>query len=262
MATGDQADIVNRLQRLIPQGWFAQGATPLRDALLAGVANAFSFLYSALAYVRLQTRIATATDGYLDMIAADYFGGNLLRYDGQTDTSLRANILANIVRSRGTRDAVIAILKQLTGQTPLVFEPTNVHDAGAYNVGTAAYGVGAYGSLNTPYDSFVTAFTGGGVGIPNVAGYGISTGGYSQPSEAAYEDPGQNALTYADIYNAINSVRPIGYTIYVKIIPGPATAWMAAAKSALAGSQSEDGTSWTFDSGVVTFDSGTYTMDG
>lgn len=60
MAIGDQSDISTRLRQLIPGGWFQQGLVPIRDALLQGASSALSFAYSLLAYVRNQTRIATA----------------------------------------------------------------------------------------------------------------------------------------------------------------------------------------------------------
>lgn len=252
MATGDQPDILTRLQRLIPSGWFPAGYAPLRDAMLSGAANAFAFVYNILAYVRLQTRIATATDGFLDLIAYDFFGNTIFRKSGQTDASLRATIAANIFRERGTRRAVVSVLRQLTNVVPGIFEPARALDTGGYNVGTLAYNTaGGYGSILLPYQSFVQAYSGGGIGIPNVAGYGVSTGGYSTPSQAAYEDPGANQITYGDIYAAINSVRPIGYTIWARITAGPVFVNPVVPVTA-----------WTFDSSLVTFDSLHYTMDG
>jgi len=110
MATGDQNDILTRLKALMPNGWFTGGLAPLRDALLTGWANMFAFAYSALAYVRNQTRIATASDGFLDLIAADYFGQNLVRGSNQSDASFRATILANLIRQRVTRASVASVL--------------------------------------------------------------------------------------------------------------------------------------------------------
>ena len=218
-AIGTPADMLARLQQLLPAGWFQNGQVPLRDALLTGIANGYAFIYSLFSYVRLQTRVASATDGFLDLIAQDFFGGSLLRRAGQTDASFRANIQANMFRARGTRAAVSAVVQQLTTQAPIIFEPEYPPDTGAYTNGTCAYGVaGGYGDMNLNCQSFVTAFAGGGVGIPNVAGYGISTGAYSTPSQAAYEDPSANQITPADIFNAINSVRPASYLIWAKVV--------------------------------------------
>lgn len=220
MATGDQSDLSARIKALIPNGWFAVGQVPLRDAVVSGAASVLAFAYSLFAYVRLQTRIATATDGWLDMIAGDFFGPALMRVEGQTDENYRAKIQANLFRERGTRASVITILTQLTGRAPIVFEPGRPMDTGAYGVSTSGYGVaGGYGSLSLPMQSFVTAFRQPLVGPPYVAGYGSSPGGYSDPSRADYysADAARGPITDADIYAAINSVRPASYVIWARI---------------------------------------------
>jgi hypothetical protein len=220
MATGDQKDITSRLQQLTPHGWFANGVVPLRDALFQGAASAIAFLYSLMAYVRLQTRIGTATDGFLDMIAGDFFGTTLTRAAGQTDASLRARIILAIFRERGTRAAIIKVLQQLTGRTPRVFEPSRLADTGSYGGPLIGYGVaGGYGSLLLPMQSFVTAFRPAGAGIANVAGYGVSTAGYGVASQADYAalSAVTSAITDADIYAAIDSVRPAGYVVWARV---------------------------------------------
>lgn len=218
MATGDQNDIVSRLQQLMPNGWFTNGLAAIRDALLAGFANSFAFIYSMLAYIRLQTRIATATDGFLDLIAADFFGTGLPRQPNQTDASYRARILSEIFLERGTRNAVIRILTQLTGRAPIVFEPQRPADTGAYNTGVLGYGVaGGYGSLAYPYQSFVTAFRPIGIGIPNVAGYNSPQGAYNTGSQAEYASLSNLGVQDSDIYAAIDSVHVFGTIIWARI---------------------------------------------
>jgi len=194
MATDDQAEFTNRLQQLVPHGWFSNGLVPVRDALLTGIANIFAFVLSLLAHVRLQSRIATATGGFLDMIAWDFFGSNLVRQANQTDTSFRSRIQSAIFLERATRKAVITILTQVTGRVPTVFEPQRAVGTGAYNVGVVAYDIaGAYGSLNIPYQSFVTAFR----PLAGSPQFGISD---------------------ADIYAAIENVRMAGTIIWVRIL--------------------------------------------
>jgi hypothetical protein len=191
---GSQADILSRLQQLLPQGWFANGASAIKDAILAGAANAFAFIFSMLAYLRLQTRIATATDGFLDLIAFDFFGNSLPRAGAQLDQSYRARIQSSLFTQRNTRPSLIAVLTKITGRVPIVFEPARAADTGALNIGTLAYGVaGAYGSLSTPYQSFITAFR-------PLAG-----------------SP-QFGITDADIYAAIEGVRMGGTICWVKIL--------------------------------------------
>lgn len=219
MSTGDQNDIIGRLQRLIPQGWFPNGLVPLRDALLAGFANMLAFIFSLLAYVRLQTRIATATDGFLDMISADFLGAALPRQANQSDTSYRAQILSSIFLKRGTRTALIEVLTQLTGIAPIVFEPRRPLDTGVYGGPGLGYGVaGGYGSNQYPYQAFVTAFRPASSGASNIAGYGIPTGAYSTPSEAAYSSASLlGGVQDSDIYSAIDAVKVAGTIIWTRI---------------------------------------------
>lgn len=223
MATGDQSDILQRLKATLPR-WFGD-STPILDALLQGLAWAGSFVYSLISYARLQTRIKTATDGWLDMIAADFFGPSLARAANQSDASFRARIIINLFRERATRGGVIKVMQDLTGRTPLVFEPQRPADTGAYSAPNSGYGMaGGYGSLLLPCQAFVTAFRPTGSGIPNVAGYGGSAGnpgpgGYGVASQLEYASMAmiQGAVTDADLYNAIDSVKPAGVTLWVRI---------------------------------------------
>lgn len=219
MATGDQDDILLRLKSTLPR-WFGDSPT-IFDALLQGLAWAGSFVHSLISYAKLQTRIKTATDGWLDMIAADFFGSALLRAANQSDASFRARIIINLIRERATRAGLIKVLQDLTGRTPTIFEPQRPADTGAYSAPNSGYSMaGGYGSLLLPYQAFVTAFRPTGSGIPNVSGYGISSGGYGIASRASLASMTmiQGAVTDADIYAAIDSVKPAGVTLWTRII--------------------------------------------
>jgi hypothetical protein len=220
MAVGDQQDIYRRLRGYLPP-WFGDEAnTPVVNGLLNGLAYAGAYVYSLIAYSRLQTRIKTATDGWLDMVAADFFGDTLLRAANQSDESFRARIILNLFRERATRLGLIKVLQDLTGRTPVVIEPTRPADTGAYGVPTSGYGyAGSYGSMSMPFQAFVIAFRPSGTGIPNVAGYGISTGAYSTPSQADYASLSmiQGGVTDADIYAAIDSVKPVATIVWASI---------------------------------------------
>jgi len=210
--------MLQRIKAVLPP-WFSD-TTPLLDGLLNGLTWAASFVYSLWGYAKLQTRIKTATDGWLDMIAADFFGSAILRSANQSDASFRARILINLMRERGTRYAITKVLIDLTGRAPQIFEPQRPADTGCYGGPTIGYGVaGGYGSMMIPYQGFVTAFRPVTSGIPNVAGYGISTGAYSTPSQAEYASMSmiQGAVQDADIYAAIDSVKPAGTTVWARI---------------------------------------------
>lgn len=217
MATGDKQDFVFRIKAVLPK-WFGDDS-PVLDALINGFAFVAEHIYELFQYAKLQTRIKTATDGWLDMISADFFGNKLPRKANQSDASFRARIIANMFRERGTRNSIIKVLEDLTGRTPLVFEPLRGTDTGGYNL-AKGYGFGAYGSVVVgPFQGWVTAFRPLGSGIPMVAGYGISTGGYSQPSRAEYAslDMIQLSISDADIYEAVESVKPAGTVAWVQI---------------------------------------------
>ncbi|KVQ85619.1 hypothetical protein WK07_04625 [Burkholderia multivorans] len=192
----------------------------MRDAIAAGLANAHAYVYSFIEYVRLQTRILTATDGFLDAIAQDFFGSALMRSANQSDASFRARILINIFRERATRKAITKVLEDLTGRTPIIIEPQRPADTGSYGAPNCGYGVaGAYGSVLLPYQAFVIAYRPFGTGIPYVAGYGSSPAGYGQPSRASYADiaSSSNAISDSDIYAAIDSVKPAATIIWTNI---------------------------------------------
>ncbi len=218
MATGDVDDQNARLKGYLPP-WFGD-AFPLLAAVLNGIATVNSFLYGLISYAALQARIMTASGGFLDLIASDFFGPGILRGAGQSDTSFRNTIVVNLFRERATRHAVAQVLTDLTGNAPIIFEPSRVQDTGGYGMSVMGYGMaGRYGSLLLPYQAFVTAFRPTNSGIPNVAGYGISTGGYSTPSQAEYASLSMvlDAVSDAEIFAAIDGVKVAGTIVWAQI---------------------------------------------
>jgi hypothetical protein len=217
MTIGSQEDIYQRLVGYLPR-WFGDDP-PYLSALLQGIAYAMAFVYSLIQYAKLQTRISTATDGWLDLIANDFFGSTVIRAFGQVDDDFRNVILTNMFRERGTRKSVVDILTQLTGHAPTIIEPGRPADTGAYDLGGVAYDIaGAYGDLLTA-QAFVIAYRPIGQGIPLIAGYDSSSGGYDMGSQAEYIDSTMYAGAAPDaaIYAAVNAVRPAGVTLWVQI---------------------------------------------
>lgn len=186
MATGDQNDIETRIYGLLPPAWFAS-ETPVLDALIAGLAEGLAWIYGLVAHVQSQCRIRTATDGFLDLISQDYFGGALPRHSGEADAAFRTRILANLLMRKGTRAGIIATLTILTGRAPKVFEPQRPTDTGVYNGGYTGYGAaGGYGSSAMPNQALVVAYRGNGVAD-------------------------------ADIHAAIDGAKPAGTTIWTAL---------------------------------------------
>lgn len=226
MATGDTNDILSRLKALLPSRWFGDNP-PIVTAILTGWASVHAFVYAQIAYAKLQTRIKTATGGWLDMIAVDFFGTAVRRMTGQSDALFLATIMINLFRERGTRAAIVKILEDLTGRTPWIFEPARPADTGGYATNSIGYGVaGGYGSLLLPSQAFVIAYRQAGTGIPNVGGYGLANYGATQGGpggygigQIEYADLGmtQGSVADADIYAAIDSVKPAATTVWTQI---------------------------------------------
>lgn len=218
MATGDVNDVATRIKALLPP-WFGDD-DPVLDSLIAGFATALAFVYSLVAYAALQTRLATMTDGWLDLFAADFFGSTTKRAPNQSDGSFRTTIAANLFRERATRPGMVRALTDLTGQAPTIFEPRRPLDTGTYGGSYGGYGVaGGYGSLLLPYQAFITVKRPLASGIANVAGYGISTAGYGQASQAEYASLSmiETPVTDADIYATIDAVKPVGTIMWTRI---------------------------------------------
>lgn len=226
MATGDANDTFARLKAALPQRWFGStsDSMPVVDSVLSAAATALSFIYSLYAYAKLQTRILTCSDGFLDLVAADFFGTTIQRKANQSDASFRATIIANLFRERATRNAVTKVLTDLTGYPPKIIEPSRPQDCGGYSAPNSGYGLaGAYGNVALTYQAFVIAYRSSGTGIPNIAGYGNYPAGYSTPSQSEYTSAAMttNAVTDADIYAAIESVRPAATIVWVQIQDWP-----------------------------------------
>ena len=215
--TGDAADMLGRLTSLLPLRWFPD-ATPVLSALLAGLAEGWAWLHATLQYAKMQTRIATATDTFLDLVARDCFAGWLARRIGESDASFRGRIQKELLRDRATRAALIGVLTDLTGRAPLVFEPARPADTGAYGL-ALGYGVaGGWGSLALPYQSFVTARRPLASGVPVVAGWGSGGGGWGAGAiEYAARPMVEAQVADADITAAIARTIPAATIAWTRI---------------------------------------------
>ena len=214
--TGDQDDMYSRLTALLPPGWFGD-ENPVLDALLHGFAQALAWAFTLYLFALAQTRIKTATGGWLDMVALDFFGSGLIRYSSQSDSSYLNRITINLFRERGTRAGMSKVLYDLTGKWPTIIEPARPADVGGLGVSIGLGVAGGVGSISTPYQAFVTAYrptNNGAAGWPGAGTnpFGLSlTGGLAPASQMTPQ------ISDADIVAAIEATKPYGTTIWMRI---------------------------------------------
>ncbi len=218
MATGDQTDITARLFRWLPARWFPTDPGTLVRAVASGLAAGLASIYGMIGYAALQVRIATATDGFLDLIAGDFFGDRLHRRPGELEPLFSARIRREILRARVTRAAIDRVIYDTTGNHPVIIEPNRVSDIGGWRQGFA-WGVGCYGSKGVPFQVFVTTPRQNPNPFPLLAGFRAFPGGYRSPY-MAYALPSifpSPQPPDAAIIAAIESVRAAGITVWLEL---------------------------------------------
>lgn len=218
MAMGDQADISARLFRWLPSRWFPADQGTLIFAIVSGLAAGLSSIHAMIAYTALQVRIATATDGFLDLIAGDFFGARLPRQASELDPLYSARIRREILRERVTREAIDRVVYDITGNHPVIVEPNRVSDIGGWRQGFA-WGVGCYGSKGVPFQLFVTTPRQNPNRFPLMAGWRAYCGGYGGWASAwalpsIFPPP---PPLDAAIIAAIESVRAAGITVWLQL---------------------------------------------
>jgi hypothetical protein len=215
--TGDTSDMLARLKLVLPARWFSD-TTPILDALLTGLASAWSGLYALLGFVGSQTRIATASGIFLDIASVDYLGDGLPRRAGEADGAYSARLRANLINPGPTRAGLVQTLNLLTGRVPIVFEPLNATDTGGYNVNLGYNTVGGYGSVFLPYQFFLTVYRPNNTPISNAGGYNTGPGGYND-APMFYADAAEFAgsVSDAEIYAAVAAASPTSSIAWTQI---------------------------------------------
>lgn len=206
-----------RLKQVLPGGWFADNS-PVLDALLGGLAAAWSGLYGLLSQVKAQARLATASGVFLDIAGQDFFGDKLPRRVGEADAAFGGRLRTNLVAPRATRAGLERALQALTGRAPKIFEPLNATDTGGYNVNLGYNSAGGYGSVNLPYQFFVTAYRPNDLPIGNAGSYNDGPGGYGIGllAYAATEEFAGN-IGDDEIYASIAAVIPASCVAWTNI---------------------------------------------
>lgn len=219
---GDQFDMIRRIKAVLPDRWFAD-VTPTLDTVLAGPAHAWATIHELLRWAALQLRFGTAAASSLDALSRDFFGSMMVRRTDEADEVFRSRLLPELLRERGTRQAVRRSLLDITGRLPEIFEPAHCGDTGAYGglglVGGTrlAYGsAGRWGNLEHPFQIFVTTYRPAGLDEPGGVGWG--GGGYNLGYNAYTDlDVIRGRVADQDISDAVTRVLPIGTTCWMRI---------------------------------------------
>jgi hypothetical protein len=220
----NQQDIFRRIKAVLPNRWFGED-TPIIDLVLNAMSAGWVGLFGLLNYTELQTRIATAFDFWLDLIARDFFNHRVKRRQRETDDSFRGRIQMELLRDRCTRAAIYDLLTWLTGRSPFIFEPTNPQDTGCYGslslpgLANVGYGVsGGWGNLGLPFQSFVRAFRAETAGVAMVNGWGGSIGGFGS-GLSSYISLEMNSSQADDLelYQSVSDVSPATAIIWMSI---------------------------------------------
>lgn len=220
---GDVENIAGRIRRLLPR-WFGptEVPTPVLTALLAGIATAFSGVFALIEFARQQARIATATGGWLDLIAQDFFGRGFPRFRNEPEAAYRTRLRQELFRQRNTRAALDSIVFDLTGQHPRIFEGFFPADTGGWGSpqSFAWGGPGRWGSQTAIYEVIITMPYPQGYGIPNRGGWGSEVGGWGTGNFSWVNelDITGSGPTVADILNRIDQVRAAGITVLVRFV--------------------------------------------
>lgn len=221
MATGDADDILARLQRVIPPWFGTEAEAPVWTAFLAGAASALAGIYSFFGFAKAQTRVATATGGFLELAAGDVAGDGLPRFAGELDSAYSRRIRLEPLRDRCTVTAIKKAVFDITGIEPDVFEGFDLFNNGALGAPSLALGsAGRWSSAGLPRCVFVAVTMHNNYGIPNRGGFddgvgGLGVGNFSWADNSEIVGSGATQL---DVIDAVERVRAAGTKVFVRFV--------------------------------------------
>jgi hypothetical protein len=205
-------NLVEVLFKYLPPWWADNN--PILDAILRGFGSIAAFIYCNLVYIKLQTRIKTATDINLDYIALDFFGNLLKRCQNESDDVFRQAILKLLLAPRVTRQAMIDRLTDLTGRTPLIYEAFegtgNFYNHALLNSPTSTLsGNGAYQAWITAYRPLAPT--------QNTSVFLNNTAFETADSYYGSSGDSGSCVTDEDILNTIEITKAAGTLMHVTI---------------------------------------------
>lgn len=235
VSTISPEQFAQRMFTLFPYPWLGNQArivTGIAYAIFLSIGTELNFISAQLYYAWTACRLQTATNGALDLFAMDYFGNNLPRQPGESDTAYRARIQALLFQPQVTREAIVnAIEFAFPGIVIRPLEGWNPADTGYY-----ADGMDGYKGSYYDYDSVTIPSLWGDwqhryrgyfeIQLPPATPLGYSLWGYNfgaaYDSQTGYFFQPVNELNslIAQIELLINQITALGTQIWVKFVNG------------------------------------------
>ena len=189
--------VINQFDTLKPGNYAIPPTNPVFQSSTTGNGKGASF---NTVYAQTFPQYPIAFSNNLDLISQDFFGSVLPRRAGESDDNYRNRILANVMRLKCTRPAMISALTNLVTPAfieagipvtpPEIYEGWYPADNGGYNVyqalafgtnggfnGVGAYGDGQFGNNGGAYTCTIVVFLPQGQGLEYFTG--LSTDGES-----------------------------------------------------------------------------------
>ena len=214
-----------RLAGLTPAQWSSNAAKNPGGTLyglMKSLGGNMAYNESGLLYAQQSTYIQTATGAALDLAAQDFFGSAIFRQPGESDASLRARLMANLLLPAATTEALSAALTSLTGVVPRIILPWSPADTGAWGLFywdvdtpvTPFRWTGVYpyqGFIESPLPASSVTF-----GTNPVPCY--DDGFYWDVAGGAFADLQFTGGGVGALYDTINAVKPEGVAAWVKVV--------------------------------------------
>ena len=217
MSKGDIDDITLRLFRWLPSRWFPFGTGSRIWATLSGFASSMAAVWDQITYLRLQTRLMTITDGWVDLASYDFFGNSLPRRQQEEDRNFALRIRKEVLRERNTRHALDSVLFDLVGSHPDIFEAFNPGDTGGWDIAMGWDTAGLWGDLDLMYQIFVNTARPLSQGIPYVGGWDSPPVGWDTVGEWTDNTMIIAPITDSMVFTAVASVTPAGMIVWINL---------------------------------------------
>lgn len=216
-----QGQMVQLLLGLFPPSWIPAAAidpvAPSGDlytlfgAMADNLGRTADLLLGSPSAVKAQLRLKSMGGPLLDVAAADFYGTDLHRGQGETDTNFLNRVVSGLFVSRITRPAVFAFLEALTGVAPRITEVQNPGDCGGYTKTSGA----PFSSAGKQYYNLKTGLPSCAYGVDNHAApfrWTHAQGGYQAVVPAAGPVPAVGVLpSGSHAYEAyIETALPLG----------------------------------------------------